>query len=209
MDSASATGTAAVFSVAVCFRRASPFLTGRTTRFFPKTPTVDTIAEVVSAVSGTQSRPHGNHGLQVSLLSTRRGPVQSENLSSGTSGDRNRLREDGVYHDVNTLPALTDYHERPRRASATRRVTAGGRTGLFAESQSPVETVGGRLFSTGRGSYDKAGYVGMGWTVWSVMASLWVDAPTPPCPTPPAAHQLGRADKHETVSREGSGITFL
>ena len=88
MDSASATGTAAVFSVAVCFRRASPFLTGRTTRFFPKTPTVDTIAEVVSAVSGTQSRPHGNHGLQVSLLSTRRGPVQSENVNGVTSGDR-------------------------------------------------------------------------------------------------------------------------
>ena len=61
-----------------------------------------------------------SHGLQVRLLSTRRGPVQSENLSSGTSGDRNRLREDGIYHDVNTLPALTDYHERPRRASRTR-----------------------------------------------------------------------------------------
>ena len=60
-------------------------------------------------------------------------------------------------HDVTTLPALTDYHERPRRASTTRRVTAGGRTGMLAESQSPVETVGGRLFATGRGSYDKAG----------------------------------------------------
>ena len=57
---------------------------------------------------------------------------------------------------------LTIHHDRPRRASATRRVTAGGRTGLLAESQSPVETVGGRLFATGRGSYDKAGYVGMG-----------------------------------------------
>ena len=33
--------------------------------------------------------------------------------------------------------------------------------------------------------------------------------PDTPCSTPPAAHQLGRADKHETVSREGSGITFL
>ena len=32
VDSASATGTAAVFSVAVCFRCASPFLTGRPTR---------------------------------------------------------------------------------------------------------------------------------------------------------------------------------
>ena len=55
-------------------------------------------------------------------------------------------------------------HERPRRASTTRRVTAGGRTGLFAESQSSVGNVGGRLFATGRGSYDKAGYVGMGFT---------------------------------------------
>ena len=71
--------------------------------------------------------------------------------------------------------------------------------------------MGGRLFAAGRGSYDKAGYVGMGLAGLSgqVMASLRVDAPTPPCPTPPAAHQLGRADKHETVSREGSGITFL
>ena len=62
-----------------------------------------------------------------------------------------------------------------------------------------------------RGSYDKAGYVGMGLAGLSgqVMASLRVDTPTPPCPTPPAAHQLGRADKHGTVSREGSGITFL
>ena len=74
--------------------------------------------------------------------------------------------------------------------------------------------MGGRLFVAGWGSYDKAGYVGyvgMGLAGLSgqVMASLRVDAPTPPCPTPPAAHQLGRADKHETASREGSGITFL
>ena len=80
---------------------------------------------------------------------------------------------------------------------------------MLAESHSPVETVGGRLFVASRGSYDKAGYVGMGWTVWSVMASLWVDAPTQACPPPPAAHQLGRADKNETVTREGIGITFL
>ena len=44
-------------SVAVCFRRASPFLTGRTTRFFPKTSTVNTIAEVISAVSGGTGPP--------------------------------------------------------------------------------------------------------------------------------------------------------
>ena len=151
-----------------------------------------------------------SHGLRVRLLSTRRGPVQSENLSSGTSGDRNRLREDGIYHDVNTLPALTDYHERPRRASATRRVTAGGRTGLFAESQSSVGNVGGRLFAAGRGSYDKAGYVGVGWPVYPVRSwRPFGSTPRHPMSTPPAAHQLGRADKHETVSREGSGITFL
>ena len=58
-------------------------------------------------------------------------------------------------HDVTTLPALTIHHDRPRRASTTR--TAGGRTGLFAESHSPYETGGGRLFAAGRGSYDKAG----------------------------------------------------
>ena len=110
-------------------------------------------------------------------------------------------------HDGTTLPALADYHERPRRTLTTRR--AGDRTGMLAESHSPVETVGGRLFVASRGSYDKAGYVGMGWTVWSVMASLWVDAPTQACPPPPAAHQLGRADKNETVTREGIGITFL
>ena len=56
---------------------------------------------------------------------------------------------------------------------------------MLAESHSPVETVGGRLFATGRGSYDKAGKVGMGWTVWSVRAyHPWVDAPTQACPPP-------------------------
>ena len=43
---------------------------------------------------------------------------------------------------------------------------------MLAESHNPVETVGGWLFVASRGSYDKAGYVGMGWTVWSVMAPL-------------------------------------
>ena len=67
------------------------------------------------------------------------------------------------------------------------------------------------MFATGRGSYDKGGKVSMGLAGSSgqVMASLRVDAPTPPRTTPPAAHQLGRADKHETVTREGIGITFL
>ena len=109
-------------------------------------------------------------------------------------------------HDVTTLPALADYHERPRRTLTTRR--AGDRTGMLAESHSLGETAGRRLSVASRGSYDKAGYVGMGWTVWSVVGSPWVDA-RHPMSTPPAAHQLGRADKHETVSREGNGITFL
>ena len=150
-----------------------------------------------------------SHGLQVRLLSTRRGPVQSENLSSGTSGDRNRLREDGIYHDVNTLPALTDYHERPRRASATRRVTAGGRTGLFAESQSPVETVGGRLLRGRSGKLRQGGLRGHGVDRMVRQGVPLGRRPDTSMPTPPAAHQLGRADKHETVSREGTGITFL
>ena len=86
---------------------------------------------------------------------------------------------------------------------------AGGQTGMLAESHSPVETVGGRLFATGRGSYDKAGYVGMGWRPYGPSWGPLGLMPDTPCPTPPAAHQLGRADKHETVSREGNGITFL
>ena len=111
-------------------------------------------------------------------------------------------------HGVTTLPALADYHERPRRTLTTRR--AGDRTGMLAESHSLGETAGRRLSVASRGSYDKAGYVGMGWTVWSVRAyHPWVDAPAQACPPPPAAHQLGRADKHETVTREGIGITFL
>ena len=81
---------------------------------------------------------------------------------------------------------------------------------MLAESHSLGETAGRRLFVASRGSYDKAGYVGMGWTVWSVgRITLGSDAPAPACPPPPAAHQLDRADKNETVTREGIGITFL
>ena len=71
-------------------------------------------------------------------------------------------------HDVTTLPALADYRERPRRTLTTRR--AGDRTGMLAESHSLGETAGRRLSVASRGSYDKAGYVGMGGTVWSAMA---------------------------------------
>ena len=46
----------------------------------------------------------GCHGLQVRLLSTRRGPVQSENLNGVTSGDRTRLREDG--HHTGPCPVM-------------------------------------------------------------------------------------------------------
>ena len=111
-------------------------------------------------------------------------------------------------HDVTTLPTLADYPERPRRTLTTRR--AGDRTGMLAESHSLGETAGRRLSVASRGSYDKAGYVGMGWTVWSVgRITLGSDALAQACPPPPAAHQLGRADKNETVTREGIGITFL
>ena len=111
-------------------------------------------------------------------------------------GEPDALRD--CCHDVTTLPALTIHHDRPRRASTTR--TAGGRTGLFAESQSSVGNVEGRLFATGRGSYDKAGKVGMGWTVWSVMAyHPWVDAPTPrvhpPCGSSTRSSRQAR-DRH-------------
>ena len=63
-------------------------------------------------------------------------------------------------HGVTTLPALADYHERPRCTLTTRR--AGDRTGMLAESHSLGETAGRRLFVASRGSYDKAGYAGMG-----------------------------------------------
>ena len=72
--------------------------------------------------------------------------------------------------------------------------------------RAPSKPWGDGCFVASRGSYDKAGYVGMGLAVRSVVGSPWVDA-RHPMSTPPAAHQLGRADKHETVSWEGSGIT--
>ena len=100
-------------------------------------------------------------------------------------------------HGVTTLPALADYHERPRRTLTTRR--AGDRTGMLAESHSLGETAGRRLSVASRGSYDKAGYVGMGWTVWSVMAPLWVECrqPThhPPCSSSTRSSRQAR-DRH-------------
>ena len=104
-------------------------------------------------------------------------------------------------HDVTTLPTLADYPERPRRTLTTRR--AGDRTGMLAESHSPVETVGGRLFVASRGSYDKAGYVGMGGTVWSVMAyHPWVDAPARACPPPPCGSST-RSSRQERDRHTG------
>ena len=85
----------------------------------------------------------------------------------------------------------------------------GGRTGMLAESHSPYETGGGRLCSrqvgeatTRRVKWAWGGPYGPSWGPLGLM-------PDTSMPTPPAAHQLGRADKHETVSREGIGITFL
>ena len=100
-------------------------------------------------------------------------------------------------HGVTTLPALADYHERPRRTLTTRR--AGDRTGMLAESHSLGETAGRRLSVASRGSYDKAGYVGMGWTVWSVMAPLWVECrhkhAHPPCGSSTRSSRQAR-DRH-------------
>ena len=104
-------------------------------------------------------------------------------------------------HDVTTLPALADYHERPRRTLTTRR--AGDRTGMLAESHSLGETAGRRLSVASRGSYDKAGYVGMGWTVWSVMAYRpWVDAPTTHAPPPPCGSST-RSSRQERDRHTG------
>ena len=111
-------------------------------------------------------------------------------------------------HGVTTLPALADYHERPRRTLTTRR--AGDRTGMLAESHSLGETAGRRLSVASWGSYDKAGTWAWGGPYGpSGRITLGFDAPAQACPPPPAAHQLGRADKNETVTREGIGITFL
>ena len=77
--------------------------------------------------------------------------------------------------------------------------------------------MGGRLFAAGRGSYDKARYVGMGLAVWSVMASLWVDAPTPHVPPPlrliNSVEQTSTRPSHGKVvaslSYEPLGVCFL
>ena len=118
-------------------------------------------------------------------------------------------------HDVTTLPALADYHERPRRTLTTRR--AGDRTGMLAESRSLGETAGRRLSVASRGSYDKGGYLGMGGTVWSVMAPLWVEC-RPPMHHPPlqlinSVEQTRTRPSHGKVlaslSYESLGVCFL
>ncbi len=118
-------------------------------------------------------------------------------------------------HDVTTLPALADYHERPRRTLTTRR--AGDRTGMLAESHSLGETAGRRLSVASRGSYDKGDYVGMGGTVWSVMAPLWVEC-RPPMHHPPlqlinSIEQTRTRPSHGKVlaslSYESLGVCFL
>ena len=118
-------------------------------------------------------------------------------------------------HDVTTLPALANYHERPRRTLTTRR--AGDRTGMLAESRSLGETAGRRLSVASRGSYDKGGYLGMGGTVWSVMAPLWVEC-RPPMHHPPlqlinSIEQTRTRPSHGKVlaslSYESLGVCFL
>ena len=112
-------------------------------------------------------------------------------------------------HDVTTLPALNDYHERPRCASTTRRqlaakpacsrrVTAPSKPWEDGYSRQVGEATTRRESEHGAGRIIRSS--------WRITLGL---TPRPPHATPPAAHQLGRADKHETVSREGIGITFL
>ena len=112
--------------------------------------------------------------------------------------------------DVTTLPALNDYHERPRCASTTRRqlaaepacsrrVTVPTKPG----EDGCVRDRSGRLRQGGKVSMGLAGFIRSSWRITLGLT------PRRPHATPPAAHQLGRADKHETVTREGIGITFL
>ena len=88
-------------------------------------------------------------------------------------------------HDVTTLPALTIHHDRPRRALTTR--TAGGRTGLFAESHSPYETGGGRLCSrqVGEATTRRESEHGDGRIIRSSWRSLRVERPDAPTYHPP------------------------
>ena len=80
MGSASATGTAAVFSVAVCFRCASPFLTGRPTRLPVKIATVGVVTAQTrppcaegwrtAAEGASTRRPRQRVGVTVQLASS-------------------------------------------------------------------------------------------------------------------------------------------
>ena len=79
---------------------------------------------------------------------------------------------------------------------------------MLAESHSPVETVGRWLVVASRGSYDKEDTWAWGRPYGPSWHPFGSSADTS-MPTPPAAHQLDRADKNETVTREGIGITFL
>ena len=110
-------------------------------------------------------------------------------------------------HDVTTLPALNDYHERPRCASTTRRQLAAkpACSRRVTVPSKPWEDGSSRQVgeaTTRRVKWAWGGPYGPSWGPLGLM-------PDTSMPTPPAAHQLGRADKHETVSREGNGITFL
>ena len=79
---------------------------------------------------------------------------------------------------------------------------------MLAESHSLGETAGRRLSVASRGSYDKEDTWAWGRPYGPSWHPFGLSADTT-MPTPPAAHQLDRADKHETVTREGIGITFL
>ena len=77
--------------------------------------------------------------------------------------------------------------------------------------------MGRRLFVASRGSYDKAGYVGMGWTVWSVMAPFGLTPrhkhAHPPLQLINSVEQTSTRPSHGKVlaslSYESLGVCFL
>ena len=110
-------------------------------------------------------------------------------------------------HDVTTLPALNDYHERPRCASTTRRQLAAEPACSRRVTVPTKPGEDGCSRQVGEATTRRVKWA-WGWPYGPSWSPLGL-TPRRPHATPPAAHQFGRADKHETVTREGIGITFL
>ena len=81
-------------------------------------------------------------------------------------------------HDVTTLPALNDYHERPRCASTTRRQLAA-KPACSRRVTVPTKPGEDGCVRDRSGRLRQGGKVSMGSAVWSVVGSPWVDARHP------------------------------